>query len=60
MPSSPAVNERFAAIDEKFDANNEKFKGINARQDHTKEMWRSELRRVEEILDLPLKHLEPR
>lgn len=55
-----AVDERFKAMDERFSAYDEKFKGINARLDHLQEMWRTELRRVEEILDLRLKHLEPR
>lgn len=55
-----AVDERFKAMDERFSAYDEKFKGIDARLDHLQEMWRTELRRVEEILDLRLKHLEPR
>ncbi len=54
------IDERFKAIDEKFFTYDEKFNGINARLDHLQEMWRTELRRVEEILDLRLKHLEPR
>ncbi len=55
-----AVDEKFKVIDERFKAIDEKFNGINARLDHLQEMWRTELRRVEEILDLRLKHLEPR
>jgi hypothetical protein len=55
-----AVAEKFKAIDEKFLTYDEKFNGINARLDHLHEMWRTELRRVEQILDLRLKHLEPR
>ena len=47
------MNAKFAASDEKLAA-------INTRLDHMQEMWRSELRRVEEIIDLRLKHLEPR
>lgn len=54
------IDERFKAMDEKFFTYDEKFNGINARLDHLQEMWRTELRRVEEILDLRLKHLEPR
>lgn len=39
---------------------NAKFGAIDARLDHMHEMWRSELRRVEEVLDARLKHLEER
>jgi hypothetical protein len=37
-----------------------KFDGINQRFDDLKDLWRAELRRVEEILDARLKHLEQR
>ncbi len=33
---------------------------MNARFEDLKELWRSELRRVEEVLDARLKHLEER
>ncbi len=33
---------------------------MNTRFDDMREMWRSELRRVEEVLDARLKHLEER
>jgi hypothetical protein len=33
---------------------------MNARFEEMKELWRSELRRVEEILDARLKHIEQR
>ena len=33
---------------------------MNERFDEMKELWRSELRRVEEILDARLKHIEQR
>jgi hypothetical protein len=33
---------------------------MDARFDDMREMWRSELRRVEEVLDARLKHLEER
>jgi hypothetical protein len=42
---------RFDAIDRRFDA-------IDRRFDDIRELWRAELRRVEEILDARLKHLE--
>lgn len=33
---------------------------INTRFDDTKDLWRAELHRVEEVLDARLKHLEAR
>jgi hypothetical protein len=39
---------------------NAKFDGINQRFDDMREVWRTELRRVEEIVDARLKHLEER
>jgi hypothetical protein len=43
---------------------NTRFDEMNARMDHQfadmKDMWRSELHRVEEVLDARLKHLEER
>ena len=45
------INAKFAAVDEKF-------KGVNQRFDDMRDLWRAELRRVEEIIDARLKHLE--
>ena len=42
-----------AHVDTRFDAVDRRFDGM-------KEMWRSELHRVEEVLDARLKHLEER
>ena len=39
---------------------NARFTDLNRRIDDLKEMWRSELRRVEEVLDARLNHLEER
>jgi len=36
------------------------FAAINARFDDMRDLWRAELRRVEEVLDARLKHLEER
>ncbi len=55
-----AVGARFDAVDARFDALEVQLRGINQRLDHMQEMWRSELRRVEEILDARLRHLEER
>lgn len=40
------MNARFSAIDQRFD--------------DMRDLWRSELHRVEEVLDARLKHLEER
>lgn len=48
-----SVNTKFAALDVRFDA-------IDKRFDDMRDLWRAELRRVEEVLDARLKHLESR
>ena len=47
------MDARFNEVDTRFDA-------VNRRFDEMKDMWRSELHRVEEVLDARLKHLEER
>jgi hypothetical protein len=49
------IQAKFDAVNARFDA---KFDGINKRFDDMKDLWRAELRRVEEVLDARLKHLE--
>ena len=49
------IQAKFGAMDARFDA---KFDAINQRFDDMRDLWRSELHRVEEILDARLKHLE--
>jgi hypothetical protein len=39
---------------------NSKFAAIDKRFDDTRDLWRAELRRVEEVLDARLKHIEER
>ena len=39
---------------------NAKFDAIDKRFDDMRDLWRSELHRVEEVLDARLKHLESR
>ncbi len=53
-------NSKFAAVNSRFDAVNARFDGIDKRFDDMRELWRAELRRVEEIIDARLKHLEER
>jgi hypothetical protein len=47
-------------MDARFDAVNTRFDGINTRFDDMRDLWRAELRRVEEVLDARLKHIEER
>jgi len=46
-------NARFTGMDRRFDA-------IDKRFDDMRDLWRAELRRVEEVLDARLKHLGER
>lgn len=55
-----AVDAKFEAINTKFDAVNQRLDGIDKRFDDMRDLWRAELRRVEEVLDARLKHLEQR
>ena len=52
-----SVDQRFNAVDGRFDLMHGE---MNRRFDDTRDMWKSELHRVEEILDARLKHLEER
>jgi hypothetical protein len=47
-------------IDARFDGVHRRFDAVDQRFEDMKEMWRSEVHRVEEILDARLKHLEER
>lgn len=47
-------------IDVRFDAVNTRFDAVNTRFDDMRDLWRAELRRVEEVLDARLKHIEER
>ena len=55
-----AVNARFEGVDERFKSVNQRFDGIDKRFDDMRDLWRAELRRVEEVLDARLKHIEER
>jgi hypothetical protein len=61
------VKARFDGIDERFDGVDGKFKSIgqrldsmNQRFDDMRDLWRTELRRFEEVMDARLKRLEER
>jgi hypothetical protein len=49
------INVKFHGVEERF---NERFNGIDKRFDDMRDLWRAELRRVEEVIDARLKHLE--
>ncbi len=51
------VNQRF---DGRFDVINQRFDAIDRRFDDMRDLWRSELHRVEDVIDARLKHLEER
>jgi hypothetical protein len=51
------VDRRFAEMDRRFVAFDQK---MDRRFDELRDLWRSELHRVEEVLDARLKHLEDR
>jgi hypothetical protein len=50
-----SVNTRLDGITTRFDA---RFAAIDQRFDDMRDLWRAELRRVEEVLDARLRHLE--
>ena len=50
---SEKMNAKFEAVHARLDA-------IDKRFDDMRDLWRSELHRVEEVLDARLKHLESR
>ena len=47
-----------AYINAKFQDVNAKFQGVNQRFDDMRDLWRSELHRVEGVLDARLRHIE--
>jgi len=55
-----AVSQRFDAVSQRFDAVDRRFDALDRRFDDMRDLWRSELHRVEEVLDARLKHLEER
>jgi hypothetical protein len=51
------MDQRFNGVDRRFDIMQAE---MNRRFDESRDLWRSELHRVEEILDARLKHIEER
>jgi len=58
------VNSRLGELrshmDTRFNDVDRRFDGVDRRFVEMKEMWRTDLHRVEEVLDAGLKHLEDR
>jgi len=54
------LGELRSHMDSRFNDVDRRFNDVDRRFDEMKEMWRTELRRVEEVLDARLKHLEDR
>jgi hypothetical protein len=51
---------KFDGVNSRFDGVNQRFDAIDRRFDDMRDLWRAELRRVEEVLDARLKHIEER
>ena len=54
------INAKFHTVDERFRSVDQRFNSMDQRFNDMRDLWRSELHRVEEILDARLKHLEER
>ncbi len=54
------MNARLGRVDSRFDGIERRFDAIDRRFDDMRDLWRAELRRVEEVLDARLKHIEER
>ena len=44
----------------RFDSMDKRFDAVDKRFDDMRDLWRAELRRVEEVLDARLRHIEER
>ena len=54
------ISAKFDGVDKRFTAVDQRFASVDRRFDELRDLWRSELRRVEDVLDARLKHLEER
>jgi hypothetical protein len=54
------INAKIGKVESKFDGIDRRFDAIDKRFDDMRDLWRAELRRVEEVLDARLKHIEER
>jgi hypothetical protein len=54
------INAKLGRFEARFDAIDKRFDAVDRRFDDMRDLWRAELRRVEEVLDARLKHIEGR
>jgi hypothetical protein len=54
------IGELRQHMDSRFNDVDRRFNDVDRRFDETHDLWRSELHRVEEVLDARLKHIEER
>jgi len=52
------INAKFEGVNQRFEGINQRFEGVDKRFDDMRDLWRSELHRVEEFLDARLRHIE--
>lgn len=52
------INAKFEGVNERFIGVNQRFDAIDRRFDDMRDLWRSELHRVEGVLDARLRHIE--
>ncbi len=60
MVNNARLSDLRSYMDARFNAVDRRFDGVDQRFEEMKDLWRTELRRVEEVLDARLKHLEAR
>ena len=54
------IRELRGYMDSRFNDVDHRFDGVDRRFDEMRDLWRSELYRVEQVIDARLKHLEER
>jgi hypothetical protein len=54
------INAKIGKVEARLDGIDGRFDAMDKRFDDMRDLWRAELRRVEEVLDARLKHLEER
>jgi hypothetical protein len=60
LMNNARLNDLRAYMDGRFNDVDRRFNEVDRHLDDLKETWRAELRRVEEVIDARLKHLEER